>query len=254
MPATVTSGHARYVLRLADDNLILAQRLAEWVSMAPELEEDIALANIALDHLGVATYLLGHAAAIEGDGRTDDDLAFQRTEREFCNVVLVEQENGDFAHTMARQLLFDAYQVGLWGALQRSADPVLAGIAEKASKEAAYHLRHSSGWVVRLGDGTEESRTRMQRALDWMWRFSGELFAMDDLDLKMAAAGIGMDLGGMRPAWQAKVAAVIADAGLELPEDGAQRGGGRSGNHTEHLGHLLAEMQWMQRTYPGLQW
>jgi len=252
--ATVTDRRAGYVLRHGDDNLVLAQRLSEWVSRAPELEEDIALANTALDHLGVATHLLGHAAAVEGDGRSDDDLAFGRTERQFLNAVIVEQPNGDFAQTMARQLLFDAYQISLWEALSRSADDVLAGIAEKAAKEAAYHFRHSSAWVVRLGDGTEQSSARMQRGLDRMWRFTGELFAMDDLDAEMHAAGIGADLAALRSPWLARVSAIVDEAALELPADAPQRGGGRSGNHGEDLGHLLAEMQWVQRTYPGLQW
>jgi ring-1,2-phenylacetyl-CoA epoxidase subunit PaaC len=251
---TVIDRHARYVLRHADDNLVLAQRLSEWVSRAPELEEDIALANTALDHLGVATHLLGHAADLVGGGRSDDDLAFGRTEREFSNAVLVEQPNGDFARTMARQLLFDAYQVGLWDALSGSADAVLAGIAEKAAKETAYHFRHSSAWVIRLGDGTEESGRRMQRGLEGMWRFTGELFEMDDVDREMVAAGIGADVAAQQAAWLARVSAVLDEAGLDVPSPGAQRGGGRSGRHGEDLGHLLAEMQWMQRTYPGLEW
>lgn len=251
---TVTDRQARYVLRHADDNLVLAQRLSEWVSRAPELEEDLATANTALDHLGVATHLLGHAAALEDDGRSDDDLAFGRTEREFVNLIIVEQPNGDFAQTMARQFLFDAYQLGLWDALSRSADRTLAGIAEKAGKESAYHFRHSSAWVVRLGDGTEESSHRMQRGLDLMWRFTAEMFEMDDLDHSMADAGIGADVAALRGPWHGRVSMVIGEARLHLPSDAPQRGGGRSGRHTEDLGHLLAEMQWMQRTYPGLEW
>lgn len=254
MRTTVDSAHARYLLRHGDDNLVLAQRLSEWVSRAPELEEDIALANIALDHLGVATHLLTHAAAVEDDGRTEDDLAFGRTEREFANVVLVEQPNGDFAQTMARQFLFDAYQVQLWSAAQRSTDGTFAGIAEKAAKEAAYHVRHSATWVVRLGDGTEESHVRMQQGLDRMWRFSDELFAMDELDREMVDAGIGIDVEALRDPWRREIDRVVAAAGLSIDDGAPQRGGGRSGFHTEDLGHLLAEMQWMQRTYPGLRW
>jgi ring-1,2-phenylacetyl-CoA epoxidase subunit PaaC len=183
MPAPdVENAHVAWVLRLGDDNLVLAHRLGEWISRAPELEEDIALANIAIDHLGQARALLTHAGALEGQGRSEDDLAMLRTEREFTNLLLVEQPNGDFATTMARQLLLDAYQVPLWEALTASSDEVLAGIAAKALKEARYHLRHSSGWVIRLGDGTDESHDRMQRAVDLMWRFTGEMFVMDDVD------------------------------------------------------------------------
>ena len=247
-------GHAGYVLRHGDDNLVLAQRLSEWVSRAPELEEDIAVANTALDHLGVATHLLGHAASLAGDGRSDDDLAFGRNERQFTNLLLVEQPNGDFAQTMARQLLFDAYQTGLWEAMAGSTDATLGGIAAKAAKEAAYHLRHSSAWVVRLGDGTEDSHDRMQRGLDWMWRFSGELFAGDHLDRQMVEAGIGVDVAALQSRWLATVESVTSEAGLEIPTETTQRSGGRRGMHTEDLGHLLAEMQWMQRTYPGSAW
>ncbi len=250
----MTDPAAAYVLRHGDDNLVLAQRLSEWVSLGPELEEDIALANVALDHLGVATHLLGHASQLVGGGTTDDDLAFQRTEREFTNVVLVEQPNGDFAHTMARQLFMDAYQRLLWEALAVSEDAILAGIAAKAHKESLYHFRHTSGWVVRLGDGTDESHTRMQAAVDNLWRYTGELFEMDDLDRQMVESGVGVDLGALSGPWLHAIAAVAADAMIALPDEVTQRGGGRRGFHTEHLGHLLSEMQWMQRTYPGLEW
>lgn len=246
--------HVAYLLRHADDNLVLAQRLAEWVSNAPELEEDIALGNLSLDHLGQARALYGHAARLEGLGRTEDDLAMFRTERQFGNLLLVEQPNGDFAVTMARQLFFDAYQLSLWEALTRSADPVLAGVAAKALKEARYHFRHSSTWVVRLGDGTEESHTRMQAAVDGLWRFTPELFEADGVDAAMAGAGIGADPAGFRGAWDARVDAVLADATLSRPTDSFARSGGRRGFHTEHLGHLLAELQWLQRSMPGLAW
>lgn len=223
-----------------DDNLVLAQRLGEWISNAPELEEDIALGNIALDHLGVARALYTHAGEIEGGGRTEDDFAMRRAEREFLNVLLVEQPNGDFAHTMIRALFFDAYQVDLWERLTASDDETLSGIAARAGKEARYHLLHSSAWVVRLGDGTEESHRRAQDAVDALWRYTGELFQ-----------GPGQV---SRERWQATIDQVLDEAGLEVPDDPYQRGGGRRGLHSEHLGSLLAEMQWMQRSYPGLQW
>lgn len=251
---TTTRPLATWVLRHGDDHLVLAQRLSEWVSRAPELEEDIALANLALDHLGAARALLGYVGDLEGDGRTEDDLAFLRDERAFTNLLLVEQPNGDFGHTMARQLLFDAYQVLFWEALTVSTDPTLAGIAAKALKEARYHLRHSRGWVVRLGDGTEESRRRMQAGIDAMWRFTAEMFQMDDLDRAMVAEGVGVDLEELRPAWERIVDDVVAEAALHRPTDPYQRTGGRRGFHTEHLGYLLAEMQWMQRAYPGMEW
>jgi ring-1,2-phenylacetyl-CoA epoxidase subunit PaaC len=249
-----TAAHFTYVLRLGDDNLVLAQRYGEWISNAPELEEDIALGNIGLDHLGQARALLSHAAALEGDGRSEDDLAMFRTEREFTNLLLVERPNGDFADTMARALCIDAFQVELWDALQSSNDPTLAGIAAKALKEARYHLRHSSSWVIRLGDGTGESHHRMQRALDDCWRFTGEMFDLDPVDSAVIAFGVGVDVSALRPRWEATIGRVLADATLTIPSDPVQRTGGRQGRHTEALGHLLAELQWMQRSYPGLEW
>jgi len=219
-----------------DDNLVLAQRLGEWISNAPELEIDIALGNLALDHLGVARALYTHAGEIEGQGRDEDDFAMRRTEREFMNLLLVEQPNGDFAHTVVRQFLFDVYQRLLWADLGRSDDPTLAGIAGRAAREAEYHHEFSAGWVVRIGDGTEESHRRAQDAVDALWRYTGEL--------SEPYAG----------AWRAGVEVVLTEAGLRAPDDPYQRGGGRVGFHTEHLGHLLAELQWMDRAYPGLTW
>jgi len=235
----VPEGKVAGLLAHADDNLVISQRLSEWISNAPELEIDIALANIALDHLGVARALYTCAAELEGAGRTEDDLAMFRSEREFTNVLLVEQPNGDFAHTMVRQLLFDAYQSELWEDLSKLGDEA-AGIAAKALKEASYHLRFSSGWVIRLGDGTEESHQRAQTALDELWIYTGELFEGD--------------AAGYRGAWAAAVESALAEATLEIPTGAHQHTGGRSGLHTEHLGHLLAEMQWVQRSYPGLEW
>jgi len=250
---TSTAGLVQYLLRLADENLVIGQRLSEYISRAPDLEEDLAVANIALDHIGVARHLYAYAAELEGVG-TDDDLAFLRTEREFTNALLVEQSHDGFGDLIARQFLFDAYQMGLWEALARSSDERLAGIAAKALKEARYHLRHTSSWVVRLGDGTEASHRRMQQGIDAMWRFTGELFESDELDRFLAGEGVGVDPAGLREAWDTTVDNVLAEATLRRPVDAYQASGGRIGVHTEHLGHLLAEMQWLQRSYPGLQW
>lgn len=246
--------HVAYVLRLGDDNLVLAQRMGEWISRGPDLEEDIALGNIALDHLGVARYLLTHAGDLEGRGRDEDTLAMGRSEREFYNLILCEQPNVDFAHTMARSLFIDAWQVPLWESLSASGDEVLAGIAQKAVKEARYHLRHSSTWVIRLGDGTDESHARMQAGIDRLWRFTGELFIEDEVDEDMVAEGVGIEPPALRPAWEATVGRVLSEANLERPEDAYVRVGGRRGYHGEHLGHLLSEMQWMSRAHPGAKW
>lgn len=240
MTRVSTSSDVASLLGHADDNMILAQRLGEWISRAPDLEEDIALGNIALDHLGVARALYTHAGEIEGKGRTEDDYAMQRAERDFLNVLLVERPNGDFARTMMRGLFFDAYQVELWEDLSESEDETLAGIAARALKEARYHLLHSSTWVVRLGDGTDESHRRSQSAVEALWRYTAELFD-----------GSGQ---AYRSSWDRTVGDVLQEAGLQVPDDPYQRGGGRRGFHSEHLGPLLAEMQWMQRSYPGLEW
>jgi len=229
-----------WLLGHADDNMILAQRLGEWISRAPDLEEDIALGNIALDHLGVARALYTHAGEIEGKGRTEDDYAMLRAERDFLNVLLVEQRNGDFAQTMMRGLFFDAYQIELWEDLSGSEDETLAGISARAFKEARYHLLHTSTWVVRLGDGTEESHRRSQSSVEALWRYTGELFDGSEQ--------------GYRSRWDRTVGDVLHQAGLRTPDDPYQRSGGRRGLHSEHLGPLLAEMQWMQRSYPGLEW
>ena len=244
----------RYVLYHADDNLVLAQRTSWWISRAHDLEEDIALTNIALDLLGRARMLLDYAGQLEGQGRTEDDLAMFRSEREFTNLLLVEQPNGDFAHTMVRQFLFDAYQLGLWEGLDKSGDATLAAIAGKALKETRYHLRHSSGWLVRLGNGTEQSHRRTQQAVENLWRFVAEMFEPEEAGDKLAAAGIAMPAAQMQPAWEQRVRSTFAAAGLGTPVDRFSRSGGRSGFHTEHLGYLLAEMQWMQLSYPGMEW
>lgn len=243
-----------YVLRHADDQLILAQQLAGWISNGPELEEDIAVGNLALDHLGRARMLLSHAGTLEGAGRTEDDLAMFRSEREFTNLLLVEQLNGDFADTTIRSLLFDVFQLGLWGQLQRSTDETLAAVAAKALKETAYHVRHWSTWTIRLGDGTRESHQRAQNALDRLWRFTDEMFLADEIDMAMDVSGLGIDPASLRDEWHAQIAGTLGEATLLIPHESMQRSGGRQGFHTEHLGHLLAEMQWMQRSHPGLEW
>ena len=245
---------ADYLLRLADDRLVLGHRLSEWCGHAPILEEDIALANIALDLIGQATALLELAAVREGRGRSADDLAYFRDAREYRNLQLCELPNGDFAVTIARQFLFDAYAHGSLDALQRSADEELAGIAAKALKECRYHRRHSAEWMAKLGDGTAESHARAQAALDELWRFTGELFLVDDLDHAMAAAGVAPDPVSLRDGWLRQVTDVLQAATLTLPDDRAVARGGRQGLHTEHLGHMLAEMQSVARAHPGVEW
>ncbi|MGI9666361.1 MAG: 1,2-phenylacetyl-CoA epoxidase subunit PaaC [Acidimicrobiia bacterium] len=245
---------ATYAVRLGDDNVVLGQRLAEYVSYAPELEEDLAMANTGLDHIGVARHLYQFAAQIENDGRSEDDFAMLRSEREFTNAMLVEQPNTDFAFIIARQFLFDAYQVELWAAMKEATDERIAGIAAKAYKEAVYHLRRSRAWVVRLGDGTDESHLRMQAAIDGLWRYTDELFETDEVENSARQLAGTPESSGFRAAWDAIVDSALEEAGLARPEDTYQTSGGRAGIHTEHLGHLLAKMQWMQRSYPGLAW
>lgn len=243
-----------WLLRQGDDNLVLSQRLGELVAAMPELEEDIAVANLALDHLGQARNLYQYATEHDPAGRDEDSFAMGRSEREFLNAVLVEQPNGDFANTMVRQLLVDAYQVPLYERLSTSADERLAGIGAKAVKEARYHLDHSSGWVVTLGDGTAESHRRAQEAVDALWRFSDDLLAADDVEAELARAGVVPDPAALRSPFESTVRSVLAEANLTVPDDPYQRTGGRVGFHTSHLGHLLPEMQWLHRAHPGAVW
>ena len=244
----------RYLLRLADTSLVLGQRLGEWVGHAPALEEDLGLANLSLDLIGQARLLLTYAGELEGKGRDEDQLAFLRDGTDFFNVTLAEQPNGDFAHTIVRQLLLDAWQLELYEELQHSSDARLAAIATQALPDTRYHLRYSAGWVVRLGDGTAESKTRGQAALDELWRFTGELFTPDEIDAAMVAQKVAPDLATLKPRWQARIDAVLGEATLSRPADTAYPWHGKSGRHTEHLGYLLAEMQFLQRAYPGAQW
>ena len=241
-----------YVLGLADDALVSAQRMGWWISRAPELEEDVALANIGLDQLGQARSLLDYAGRVEGAGRGEDDLAYLRDDREFRNVWLVERPQTDFGVTMARLLVFAAYQSELYAELTRSADPTLGGVAGKAVKEVAYHLDHAARWVIRLGDGTDESHARVQAALDAEWPFVEELF--EPVDPALLEQGVAADPVALRPAVLDKISAVVGEATLEIPEVTPAIGGGRRGMHTEHLGYLLAEMQHLARSHPGVTW
>jgi ring-1,2-phenylacetyl-CoA epoxidase subunit PaaC len=245
---------ATYALRLGDDALVLAQRLSEWSARAPELEEDLALTNIALDLLGQARQLLTRAGELEGEGRHEDDLAYLRGDREFLNTLIVEQPNGDFARTIARQLMFSTYQLALYDRLRDSADPVISGVAEKAVKEVAYHRDHAREWTLRLGDGTEESHRRMQEGVDWMWPLAAELFEHDELTERLVAAGIAADARELRPAWEHFVGGVLEEATLDRPETPYAATGGRRGEHSEALGHMLAIMQSTHRAYPGATW
>ena len=245
---------ATYALRLADDALVLSHRLGEWISVAPAIEEDIALGNIGLDLIGQARTLLTYAGEVEGRGRTEDDLAYLRDEREFLNVQLVEIPNGDFGVTMARQLVFSVYQLGLYQQLEGSADPTLAGVAAKAVKEVAYHRDHAVQWVIRLGDGTEESHRRMQAGLDTVWPYVDELFEGDEVELELADTGIAVDPADLRGAWSDSIAAVLVEATLEQPTPRWRARGGRHGIHTESLGFTLAEMQHLHRSHLGASW
>lgn len=245
---------ATYTLRIADDSLILGQRMSEWCGHGPILEEDIAMTNIALDLIGQATSLLEYAGKIENNGRSADDLAFLRLERDYMNVLLVEQPNGDFGHTMVRQWLFDTFRLFFYTELCHSADEQLAAIAEKSLKETKYHFKHSSEWIIRLGDGTEESHERAQKALNSLWRYADELFFMDEVDQELITQGIAVDLEALRPQWTDRITEVLAASTLQLPEHDWKQSGGRIGRHSEHFGYLLAEMQYMQRAYPGMEW
>jgi len=242
-----------YALRLGDNGLVLSQRLGAWCGHAPELEIDLALANIGLDLLGQARNFLACAAEREGQG-DEDTLAFGRDERQFHNLLLAEQPNGNFADTIARQYLMDAWNVALYERLIHSSDSQLSAIAAKAIKEARYHLRFSRGWLVRLGDGTEISSQKMQQAIDNLWRFTAELFEADDVELELIESGVAVDPRTLRQPWENEVFAGLREANLRVPDETAYRTGGKRGLHTEHLGPMLAEMQYLQRVYPGQQW
>ncbi|MCG5238579.1 phenylacetate-CoA oxygenase subunit PaaC [Azospirillum doebereinerae] len=243
-----------YALRLGDTSLVLGHRLSEWCGHAPELEEDIALTNVALDLVGHARLLLAYAGEVEGEGRDEDRLAYRRDVLDYRNHLLAEQPNRDFGHTIVRQFLHDAWAVELYDRLAGSTDAGLAGIAAKAVKEVRYHVRHSGDWLIRLGDGTDVSHTRMRDALERLWPCTGEMFERDSAEDRLVAAGIAPDPAELRAAWNARVAAVLAEATLERPADGWMQKGGRRGEHSEHLGYLLAEMQFLPRAYPDAVW
>ncbi len=245
---------ARYVLRLADDALIGAQRLGEWIAAAPQLEEDVALGNIALDQLGQARALLAYAGELEGRGRGEDDLAFLRDERDFVNAQIFEIPNGDFGCTIARMLVTSAYQLELYRGLADSTDPTVAAVAGKAVKEVDYHRDHATQWTLRLGDGTEESRRRMQQGLDDVWPYVHELFETDDLVAGLVRAGVAVDPVGLEEPVMTYLDRVLADATLDRPRSSVQHSGGRRGVHTERMGYLLAEMQYLHRSNPGATW
>lgn len=244
----------KYTLRLGDNALILSQRLSEWCSNAPFIEEDLALTNFALDMIGRAQAFLKYAGEIEGKGKTEDILAYRRSERQYYNNQIAEQPNSDFACTMVRQLFISAFEMYLFAELQNSKDATIAAVSAKTLKEVKYHLAHAEDWVIRLGDGTEESHNRVQKAVDELWMYIGEQFEMDEADSTLIAEGIAVDLDSLRPLWNNYVENILKTATIAIPKDEFMQTGSRKGIHTEHLGHLLSEMQYLQRAYPDAQW
>ncbi len=243
-----------YATRLGDDSIVLGHRLSEWSSNAPFLEEDLALSNVALDYIGRARMYYSYAAELVGNGKTEDDFAYTRDQREFRNLLINEMPKGDFAFTMLRQLFIDVFNTYYLTELMKSADETLAAIAAKAIKETQYHLRRSQEWVLRLGDGTEESHRRAQQAVDELWGYTPELFAVDALEQSLADSGIGVDNASLRESWLADVRGILSEATLATPETSWEVTGGRQGYHTENLGHLLNDLQFLHRAYPGLEW
>jgi ring-1,2-phenylacetyl-CoA epoxidase subunit PaaC len=251
---TAQSELFEYLLRLGDNALILGHRLSEWCGHSPALEEDLALSNVALDLIGQTQLWLSLAGEVEGKGRDADKLAYLRDARDFRNVLLVEQPNTDFAVTMARQFYFDAWHYLLLRELTSSKDPRIAEIAAKGLKEVTYHLERSRDWILRLGDGTEESHRRMQRAMDDLWMYTGELFESDEIDQAMAQEGLGPDLAPLHEPWLGLIRATAEEATLTLPQPGWAQKGGKRGIHSEHLGFILADLQFLQRAYPNATW
>lgn len=251
---TTNEALINYCLRLGDSSLILGQRMAEWCSNGPILEEDIAMTNVALDLIGQSRTMLTYAGKLEGKGRTEDDLAYKREEREFYNTLLSERPNGHFGDTVARNFLHSAFFYHLFQALKNSNDEMIAAHAAKSIKEITYHLRHSSEWLVRLGDGTEESHNKIQESLDNLWEYTGDLFEMNEVDELLIKEGIAVDLNEVKKAWGNTVAEVLSRATLTKPEDGYMHSGRLNAVHSEYLGHLIAEMQFLQRAYPTAKW
>ena len=245
---------AEYSLRIGDTSLILGQRLAEWCGHGPILEEDIALTNVSLDLIGQARAFLTYAGENEGLNRSEDDLAFLREAREYKNRLMAEQPNGDYAQTMIRQFFLSVYQYYFFTELMKSKDATLAALAEKSLKEVTYHGRHSSEWVIRFGDGTEESHVRTLEAIDTLWKYTGDLFETDQVDIDLVKAGIAVDMEAVRENWDKKINEVFEKATLTVPEDSFMIGGSIKGLHSEHLGHLLSEMQVLPRSFPGVEW
>ena len=243
-----------YCIALGDDSLVLGHRLSEWCRNGPFLEEDLALTNVALDFIGRARMFYTHAAELEGKDRGEDDIAYLRDCREYRNFLINELPNGDFAFTMARQLMVDVYDMGFFAELARSKEPMLAAIAAKAIKESRYHLRRSEDWIKRLGDGTEESHERVQNAFDQLWGYAPEMFEVSDDERQLVDVGIAVNRSTLEENWTSAMHSVLKQATLDIPADNWAIGGGRQGEHTEHLGYLLAEMQFLQRSYPGQQW
>lgn len=254
MSDTLKDATLEYAVRLGDDANVLGHRISEWVSHGPFLEEDIAYANVALDYIGRARMFYGYASELASDGRTEDDFAYMRDDRQYQNLLLMEMPRGDFAYSQVRQLLTDVYYNLLLPQLAESRDDTLAAIAAKAIKESRYHLRRSRDWVLRLGDGTEESHRRTQAALDSLWGYTHEMFEMDETERLLADSGIAVDTTRLRDEWHRQVSSILTEATLSVPEDGWAVRGGRIGYHTENLGHLLTEMQFVHRSYPGCQW
>lgn len=244
----------RYALARADDALILGHRLSEWCGHAPMMEEDMALANIGLDLIGQARALYGYAAEVEAAGNDEDRYAYLRDVRQYRNLLLVEQPNGDFARTIVRQFFYSAFADPYWRAMMGSTDPTLAAIAAKSEKESAYHLRHSAEWVIRLGDGTDESHRRAQAAADDLWTYTGELFEIDAIERALIEAGVAPDIAALRAPFEKTIDAVFTEAGLQRPGASFMQSGGRDGRHSEHLGFILTELQFLQRAYPGAKW
>ena len=251
---TVNEALINYCLRLGDSGLILGQRMAEWCSKGPTLEEDIALSNIGLDLFGQSRTMLSYAAKLEGKGKTEDDFAFKRNEREYFNVLLAELPNGHFGDTVTRNFLYSAFFYHFYNELINSKDERLAAHAAKSIKEVTYHLRHNAEWMVRLGDGTDESQQKVQKSLEDIWPFTGDLFEMNEVDELLIKEGIAVDLNKIKPLWDSTVNEILQRATLKRPEDGYMHTGRLNGQHTEYLGHMLGDMQYLQRAYPDAKW
>ena len=243
-----------YLIRMGDNAIVLAQRLSEWVGHGPELEEEMAMGNFALDLVGQARMLFSLAAELEGRDKSEDDIAFLRDSADYTNLLLLEQPNGDFGETITRLVLFELFYALQLDALSQCSDVSLAGIAAKARKESDYHLRHSAHWLIRLGDGTEESHRRVQESLDRLWCYTGEMFEADEVDRIMHSEWNGPDLESLKAIWHSRLAEILLEATLDKPQDEWMDGGGKQGSHSEHLGYILAEMQFLQRAYPGATW